>query len=413
MARRRPGLAPGLALGLALSPVACAAWAGGARPVATDAFSVSPPPSPWLRAAPLDSPGRVTWGWSGKSGTVALLRVSLEAVPPDSAQDPVSAAALFLADEERRVRADVRGRLDYDLSRAESDSFSTAGTAWVGYHWRIQGPNTVGDVYRYVRVHPEFPARRRLFLIAYEEVTQSKDRATSRLDDVRRLAGTIAPRGKGLAGDIESAWLDARIATFGARIDSTDRLVWTARPGREDYPGRIGFGFGLAGEGDFYEFTDVPVGADSLVDPGSADYGAAFDRNGDGAYDLLIANRGIEPVKDGGMAPVVVAVADDNFDGAADGAVYEDLDLDGDGRADGRLLVRDLKFNGTPDGAWAFADAVDGKDAKRLAVTNGRVRVKRLGKADAELDLSGILRDWTKVLRELNDARRPLRSRLH
>src|SRR5207249_979504 len=86
-----------------------------------------------------------------------------------------------------------------------------------------------GNVYRYVALHPAFPARPRGFLLAYEEIFAGSVRPTSRFADARRVAESLAPRGSALASSLDSANLEARVATFAARIDSSDKLCWWAR----------------------------------------------------------------------------------------------------------------------------------------------------------------------------------------
>lgn len=409
MPARPPGLEGVLRAalpGLAAFALVClttfhgAAYAKGPR-AQTDAFTIESPSSPWKRAASLDPPGLLSFGYDDAKGGTALIRVSLEGTLSGRRD---SAAIEVLAVQVRALRAQVDGKEGYERSAFQPDSMVAGGLFWRGFRVRIETALQRGETYRWVALHPGFPGRRRAFLLAFDEYTAKDAKVPNQLAEVRRMAGTLLPKGKGLAGNLEEGWLDARLATYAARIDSSDRLCWTVRPDAPAVASRLGLGRGFAIEGDFYQMSER-VPNDSLVDRESRNYGTAFDRNGDGRYDLVFTDRGVQAADDGGLLPLAVAVADDNFDGTVDGSVIETGDANGDNRVDHRLVVRDTNGDGKPDRAIRFRDAIAGADTAPLKIEQGYVVDRLLDSKAERVDFESAWRDASALLAELSAAR--------
>jgi len=393
----RLALLAGLVAGAAL--LASLAHAGGAG---TDAFTLNAPGSAWKRAAAMDPPGRLSWATSDPQATSGQLRVSFEGV---IALDPRAAVAELLEREKNiiRFRSD---RVD-GVERGEfaADSLVSGNLRWYGFRVDIKTGQSVGTISRWVALHPDFPRRRRAFFLALDEETVPGARQASRIPDAMAALRSLVPRGAGFGGGLAEAYLDARAATFAARIDSTTRLCWSSR-GADASPARafVGIGRGLALEGDFHEFTDV-IPRDSVVDAASADYGTVFDRNGDGKIDLIVLNRGICAARGSIVLPITVVLADDNFDGRIDGSVFENGDTDGDGRLDHRLIVLDTDHDGRPDRAVSFTDAIADKANKSVPVKLGVVSDRIVGNTVRLLDFSDPWREANARMPQVDQAR--------
>ena len=334
--------------------------------------------------------------------TQGQLRVTFEGAP---GADANHALQRILDLEKARVRDGERQSANTERGPFTADSMEVGGLKWVGFHCDIRGGGRTGAVTRWVAIHPDFPRRRRAFMVALDEETPQNARSVSRTAEAVDVARSLLPRGKGLAGGIEDAWLDARAAAFAAHLDTATKLCW--RPRGTDESTRhpwIGLGKGIALEGDFWQMSDLAP-TDSVVDAASADYGAAFDRNGDGKADLVLMNRGIVSVRGGVVLPYAAVLADDDFDGRFDGLVVENGDTDGDGKADHRLLVRDLNHDGEPDQAIRFEDATFEKAAKKLKVEGGVISDRLVGSTAELVDFRSNWRDNGSMLAEINRVR--------
>jgi hypothetical protein len=367
---------------------------------ATDAFRVAAPRAPWTRAADLDPPGRLTWTITDPRVTTAQLRAEFVGV---RAATPESAFAELLG----RERADIAARSaqvsQLERGSFEPDSATTGRLAWRGLHLHVRVGDKSGEIWRWVALSPDFPRRRRAFLVALDEQTLAAARFVPHEADARALFGSLTPTGNGLAGGLLDAYLDARVSTFAARVDSTTRLCWRAQ---EDDPGRgfVGVARGLAGDGDFFQAT-TSVPKDSVVDAASNEYGVGFDRNGDGRIDLAVLNRGVVSVRGESMLPVVVVIADDDFDGRVDGCVLETGDADADGRADHRICVLDTNHDGRADLAVRFTDVLSDHANRALRIKDGVIEDTTAGSKISRLDFAqswregdALLARWNRVL---------------
>jgi hypothetical protein len=382
---------------------ACALPAHAASKVATDAYEVAAPAKGWKRAPALDPPGRLTWNTSEAKETQAQLRVTFEGAPGEDANH---ALQRILELEKARVREGERQSQNAERGPFAADSMVVGGLKWVGFRTDIKGSGgRTGAVTRWVAILPDFPRRRRAFMVALDEETAQGARVVPRGADAIAVARSLVPRGKGLGGGIEDAWLDARAAAFAAHLDTTTKLCWRARSADDSsrHPW-LGLGKGIALEGDFWQMSDLSP-TDSVVDAASAEYGASFDRNGDGKADLVLMNRGIVPVRGGVVLPYAAVLADDDFDGRFDGLVIENGDADGDGRADHRLLVLDTNHDGEPDQAIKFEDSISEKSAKKLKVEGGVVSDRLVGSTAELVDFRSTWRENGSLLAEINRLR--------
>ncbi len=388
-----------LVLGTVLGPLR-PALAAPAR-AATDAYSVATPEKPWQRAPQLDAAGQLTWA-AGREGSQALLRVGYEGVVED---DPGLAMKGILDRARAGIRDELADRDGVERGGFEPDSMvSPSGLRWRGFRVTVRTRGVVATVTRWVALHPAFPARRRAFLVSFDETAPPTAARSRREAEARACALSLAAAGRGLSGDLAEAWLDARAAAFAARIDSAQALCWSARPNAASGRAALAYGPGLVPGGDFFSLSEL-VPADSLADPAPAEYGVAFDRNADGRIDLWLLNRGLLPFSGRTMQPAVVVFADDDFDGIADGAILEEADRDGDGRVDARILVRDRDQDGRADEAHAFVDAATNPRGDRLSIDDGRVRVRRPEDSVGLFSISELFRDATSRRGELDRAR--------
>lgn len=367
---------------------------------ATDAWTATAPGKPWVAGPALETAGTRSWSATGPGDTQALLRVGYVGVLPGNANAVLQELVRV---EKAGIRDELQDRTQVEQSAFEADSMvSPSGLSWRGFRVNVVTPQRSGVSWRWVALHPRFPAVRRAFTLAYDESYPRDATPPNRLAAARALAGSITPTGQGLIGPLSEAWLDARADAFAARIDSSQRLCWTwradAAPGRE----HVGIGRRLAGSGDFYLITGA-VPPDSLVDPAPAEYGVVFDRNGDGRVDLLLVNRGLHPFQQE-FEPVVAVYGDEDFDGRIDAVVFEDVDRDDDRRIDGRLLVVDRDEDGRVDGAWTF-DARASSGTKVAIDPQGRAKIRRLGIASAVSDFADPFRSATLRLAEIERGR--------
>ena len=147
---------------------ACALPAHAASKVATDAFEVAAPEGGWKRAPALDPPGRLTWNTTDMKKTQAQLRVSLEGAP---GVDANHALQRMLELEKERVREGERQSKNAERGPFAGDSMVVGGLKWVGFRVEIRGGGRTGAVTRWIALHPDFPRRKRAFMVALDEET--------------------------------------------------------------------------------------------------------------------------------------------------------------------------------------------------------------------------------------------------
>jgi hypothetical protein len=382
-------------------------FAGGAQaakepPAETDAFTVTAPKKPWVRPVQIDPPGQLSWLIGNPKVDAWQIRIAFDAVAPT---EPRAAINALLTRERRLIRADVDENDKLSRGEFEPDSMAVGGLKWYGFRVALATPGRTGVSYRWIALHPDFPKRRRAFVLAFDEGGPKGRSVASRVKDARAVAASLVPHGVGLAGGIESAYLDARVATFAARIDSATKLCWSDRgPDASPLRNKLGIGIGMAIDGDFHEVSDI-VPRDSLIDAAAAEYGTMFDRNGDGQPDVLVLNRGITPARGPIVLPAVVVLADDNFDGRVDSSVQENGDADGDGKADHRLLVIDSNHDGKPDRAVRFTDSIAQGTSQKSWIEGELVVDQIVGNPNTRLDFEVPWRGADREIEELGRAR--------
>jgi len=401
---RRAGLAATLGVALlATAPGLAGAAKGDAAGAATDAYRVQPPGKGWDAVPTLQPAGQLAWSARGPGDAQALLRLGYVGVLPG---DRALAVEAFLAREQAGIRDELDGRAGVTRGSFEPDSMvgNSAGLRWHGFRVSVNANGRAATSWRWIALHPAFPARRRAFVLSYDESSTPGATRSDGLATARRLASSVTPSaGRGLAGPLGEAWLEARAAAFAARIDSAQRLCWSGRPQAALDQAHLGYGPGLALEGDFYSLGGV-MPPDSLVDAGPAEYGAVFDRNGDGRLDLLLVNRGLLPTGDRVLQPMVAVYADENFDGRIDALLVEDGDRDGDRQVDARLIVHDANGDGRADAALAFG-AFAGSGGEKLPLDPGGVQVRRAEVVSDHSDFVELFRTASERLTELDRVR--------
>jgi hypothetical protein len=398
--------AAGLVLLAAAAPGAGAATPGNGA-AATDAYRAQAPGKGWEPVSTLQPAGQLSWSAKGPGDARALLRLGYVGVLP---ADRARAVTTFLAQEQAAIRDELDARRDVTRGSFEADSMAgPGGLRWHGFRVSLDANGVAATSWRWIALHPSFPARRRAFVLSYDESSPPGATRPDGLATARRLAASVVPAsGRGLAGPLGEAWLEARAAAFAARIDSAQRLCWRERPQAAQPRAYVGYGAGLALEGDFYSLGEV-LPADSLVDAGPAEYGAVFDRNGDGRLDLLLVNRGLLPAGERVLQPMVAVYADEDFDGRIDALVLEDGDRDGDRQVDARLLVLDANQDGRADAATAFRAAA-GAGGEALPLDQGRVRMRRAEVVSDTSDFVELFRTAGERLVELDRVRAACRK---
>jgi hypothetical protein len=392
-----------VAFALAALALAAAPAPASAETVMTDVYTVSAPRSPWKRVQPFDQSGQAAFEVPAKPGEpMSRIALSFEAA---TGRTPMQAAATLLDSERRVMRGETDGREGVERSSFRADSMTAGGLVWRGFRVDVRTSAQRGTSWRWVAIHPDFPRRQRAYRLAFDEYVSTKSApASSRLADARSFAQGVKPRGKGWTAPLAQGFGDARVATFAARIDSAMRLCWSEDPEASPALRALGYGPGLALEGDFFELAPFAP-KDSLVDANAAEYGTVFDRNADGRCDLILVNRGVQSYEGARLLPIVVAVADDDFDGRLDGAILENADEDGDGKADHRLWVHDSNGDGSADQAILFRDAVDAPGAKKLPVKDGVIKIRLAGQVAPALTFDEVLGPESERLPRLDQAR--------
>jgi hypothetical protein len=140
-------------------------------------------------------------------------------------------------------------------------------------------------------------------------------------------------------------------------------------------------------------------------------FGKAFDRDGDGRFDLVFFSQGWARGVDGRDIRTFYVVADDDGDGRVDGVVLEDGNNDRDQLVDSGILAQDRAGTGEPDRAWVFD--TDIAHPVRPVPHQGTVFLHgQVSRPGAEtLDLGRDFREWSRYLDRLNRAAERCRQR--
>lgn len=133
-------------------------------------------------------------------------------------------------------------------------------------------------------------------------------------------------------------------------------------------------------------------------------FGKAFDRDGDGRFDLVFLSQGWAKGIDNRDIRTFYVVADEDGDGRVDAMVFEDGNNDRDRLVDCGVLVQDRSGRGEPDRAWVFDQDI--AHPVRPIPRQGAVFMHGLVSRPEEesLDLGREFRDWSRHLDWLNRA---------
>jgi hypothetical protein len=133
-------------------------------------------------------------------------------------------------------------------------------------------------------------------------------------------------------------------------------------------------------------------------------FGKAFDRDGDGRFDLVFFSEGWAKGQDGRDLRTFYVVADDNGDGRVDGMVFEDGDNNRDALVDHSLFVQDRARQGEPDRAWVF-DTDIARPVRPLPHQGTIFLLTRSSRPGEEsADFGAEFRTWNRYLAWLNRA---------
>jgi hypothetical protein len=125
--------------------------------------------------------------------TQGQLRVTFEGAPGEDANH---ALQRILELEKARIR-DGERQSNAERGPFSADSMVSGGLKWVGFHVDIHGGGRTGAVTRWVAIHPDFPRRRRAFMVALDEETPQGARSNDRGADAIDVVRSLVPRGKG------------------------------------------------------------------------------------------------------------------------------------------------------------------------------------------------------------------------
>ena len=338
------------------------------------------------------------------TATTAVLRVEFVGVSAQTAPPPSSE---ILAREKAEITSPRRARRPRSRAATfEPDSMSAHGLAWSGFRVHVRTGDKEGDVRRWVALHPDFPHRRRAYVVALDEQTLPKARPVPRGAAAAALARSLEPTGVGLAGGLVDAYLDARVVDVRGAHRHHDAPVLAA-PGRR----RCAHAFLGVGARPRRRRRLLPVRGDrcppdSLVDPASPDYGVGFDRNGDGKIDLHRA----EPRHRGGTRRPRAADR-----GRARGRRFRrpDRRLDrsrtatptGTAAPTTGCCVLDTNHDGRPDRAVRFTDDLSDHANRSLSIKDGVVEDTLVGSKVGRLDFAESWRDGDRLLARWNRVR--------
>jgi hypothetical protein len=183
------------ALVLLVAVVALPGAARAADTVSTGAFRVVAPAGPWKRAADLDPPGRLTWTITDPKATTAQLRVEFVGVRATTAP---AAVEEILRVEKAGILARSTNNARITHGEFVTDSVRVNGLDWVGFRVHVTSGDREGEVRRWVAPHPEFPRRRRAFVVALDEQTLPKAQSVARTAAAIGIVRAHPPTGAGV-----------------------------------------------------------------------------------------------------------------------------------------------------------------------------------------------------------------------
>jgi hypothetical protein len=325
-----------------------------------------------------------------------------------------SVAFNWLASREvAQVRDEAVGRSHLTWLGSRRDSFTDGGRTFYRLWYAARSPSTVGQTSS-VYLFPASFATDGFFLHATLHYWSRKDREDpSIIDEFEAMLRSLRARQPALdqrvlpevadalgkaRKSLPYVYYDARARAMHSPHDTTRATCWTQV---ED---SLAIGLQatrLPGVTFFSMRARAPA-------PGQREqgerFGKAFDRDGDGRFDLVYFSEGWGKGQDGRDLRTFYVAADDNGDGRVDGMVFEDGDNNRDALIDHSIFVQDRARKGEPDRAWVF-DTDIGNPVRPLPHQGTVFLLTRTSRPGAEsADFGAEFRTWNRYLAWLNRA---------
>jgi hypothetical protein len=357
---------------------------------------------------------RLTWRRGGESFTLGqMVFERLGLFDPGVPRQPRVAFDRLADLAVHEVRREIGARRDVVWAGSRRDSLVTDGRVL----YRLQYGLRAGDTDGLVWVVYWFPSRFAadgFFVQATLQMWRRPDREDiSVLDDFTETLASLVERPRerdkrivpdgpdrmGRAGlALPLVYYDARQRVLHSPHDTTQAPcavpvadTVAVRLQATQLPGTVFFSF----------HRRVPPPGDRA--PGEQ-FGKAFDRDGDGRFDLAFFSQGWAKGLDSRDIRTFYVVADEDGDGRVDAMVFEDGNNDRDQLVDCGVLVQDRSGRGEPDRAWVFDQDI--AHPVRPIPRQGAVFLHGLVSRPEEesLDLGREFRDWSRHLDWLNRA---------
>jgi hypothetical protein len=376
-----------------------------------------------VKRAPEDEAVTVRLVWKLGSESFTLGQIQFERLGLFDPGVPWHPAAAFtvLADEaERQVRQEIGARQDVAWAGSRRDSLTETGRVQYRLQYGVRAGATEGLTWE-VYWFPSSFARDGFYVRATLQMWRRPDREDlSVLEDFAECLASLAevapkldPRivadGPDRLGkarlSLPFVYYDARQRTLHSPHDTTQAPCATQV---DDTVVVVLQATQLPGVA-FVSFRQhLPAPGDRS--PGER-FGKAFDRDGDGRFDLAFFSQGWAKGLDQRDLRTFYVVADENGDGRVDAMVLEDGNNDRDLLVDSGIFVQDRAGKGEPDRAWVFD--TDIAHPVRPIPHQGTVFLHGLvSRPGAEtLDFGPDFRDWSRYLGWLNRAAAECRGR--
>ncbi len=289
-------------------------------------------------------------------------------------------------------------RLWYSLGSA-----STLGQVWSDYYF----PRTFATDGFFIRARLHFWSRQDRedvsIIDEFEETVRSLRERRPELD-VRVVPEKLGALDRARLS-LPFVYYDARARATHSPHDTTKAPCWVQL---EDSVA-VGLQATRLPDVTFFSFRPhVPLPGDRS--PGER-FGKAFDRDGDGRFDLVFFSQGWGKGQDQRDLHTFYTIADDDGDGRVDGLVDEDGDNDRDALIDHSIFVQDRARKGEPDRAWIF-DTDIAHPVRPVPHAGPVFDFTRASRPGTErTDLGAEFRDWTRYLGWLNRAAAECRQR--
>lgn len=364
---------------------------------------------------------RLVWQRGSESFTLGQMEFArLGLFDPGVSRQPGAAFDALAERAEQEVRREVGGRADVVWAGSRRDTLSDAGRVFYRLQYGVRSGATEGLSW-VVYWFPSSFVRDGFYVRATLQMWRRPDREDlSVLDDFAGALRSLAERAPELDRRIIADGPDrlgqARLSLPLVYYDDRQRALHSPHDTTQA-PCAVQLEDTLAVS---LQATRLPgvvfvsfrrrVPAPGDRSPGER-FGKAFDRDGDGRFDLVFFSQGWAKGIDQRDIRTFYVVADDDGDGRVDAMVLEDGNNDRDQLVDCGVLVQDRGRQGEPDRAWVFD--TDIAHPVRPIPHQGTVflhgLVSRPG-ADA-LDFGRDFREWSRYLGWLNRAAAQCRER--